>query len=185
MLFLKENWFLISVFLTLVLVLIKGGAWIGSTNTSIDFLKKGLADVKKSLEVVQDDIKKILGRLPEQKTTQSSSPIKLTDLGKDVSKHVDADIWVANNFSEVFDKAKGKEEFEIFEICKEHVNRSFAEREEFARIVKSAAYNFGIEEEQVLAVYQIELRDYVIGRLNNAQQPHHHLQASQEKPEET
>lgn len=60
MLFLKDNWFLISIFLTLVLVLIKGRAWIGSTNISIDFLKKGLAEVQKSLEVVQDDIKKYL-----------------------------------------------------------------------------------------------------------------------------
>ncbi len=184
MLFLKDNWFLISIFLTLVLVLIKGRAWIGSTNISIDFLKKGLAEVQKSLEVMQDDIKKILGRLPEQKTTQSSNPIKLTYFGRDVSEHVHADVWVTENYAQVFDRAKGKEEFEIFEICKEHVNLCFTEIAEFARTVKSTSYNYGIEDDQVLIVYQIELRDYVIGKLNN-EYTHDHLQTSPESSEAT
>jgi len=63
-----------------------------------------------------------------------------------------------------------QEEFEIFNLCSDHVKRCFDDNGEFNRKIQSIAYNYGIEIEQVPMVYRIELRDYILLSLEHSWQ---------------
>ena len=179
--FLQENWFYISVsiaVISLIIVimvrLIGIGVWVGTTNTQIESLQnglktvqEGLKTVQEGLKTVQEDIKKLFERLPPPKTADSSSPLNLTDFGQKISDHVDAKEWASNNVRNLMNQARDKEEFEIFAICSEYVEKTFNEDTEFNRKVQSVAYNYGTDIEQVLMVYRIELRDQVLANLDN------------------
>ena len=165
--FLQENWLYISSAIAVVGLLIgimvkiyKIDTWVGAINTEINTLKKGL-------KTVQEDIKKLFERLPPQKTADASSPLNLTDFGRKISDHVDAKEWANNNAEKLMEQARGKEEFEIFSICSEHVEKTFDEENEFNRTVQSTAYNYGTDTEQVLMVYRIELRDRILANIDN------------------
>ncbi|MCY4148190.1 MAG: hypothetical protein OXF73_02335 [Gammaproteobacteria bacterium] len=59
------------------------GIWVGTANTKIEALQN-------RLKTVQEDIKKLLERLPLPKTADSSSPLNLKDFGQKNPDHVDA-----------------------------------------------------------------------------------------------
>ncbi len=165
MIFVKENWFYIVALVSFAIILIKGGIWIGSTNQRIGSLQNGVEDLKKGLAEVRNDIKKILFNISGKNTTESSSPLHLNDLGKEISDHVDAVGWAMENSGGLLNQARGKEEFEVFDICTHYVDSCFKENKEFIRIVKSVAYEHGIIDEQVLMVYRIQLRDQILALL--------------------
>lgn len=64
--------------------------------------------------------------------------------------------------SSLIDEAVGKEEFEVFDLCRKLVEKCAAEDSGFGRNVQATAYQHGTDEEQVLKVYQVELRDRVL-----------------------
>ena len=158
--------------------------WVGKTNTNIKHLQDGLKEVKDDLKsglasvqedirtvqedirTVQEDIKKLFERLPLQKTADASSPLKLTDFGQKISDHVNAKKWAVENVENLINEAKDKEEFEIFNMCFDHVKHCFDENEEFNRKIQSIAYEYGTEIEEILKVYQVELRDQILVILN-------------------
>ncbi len=174
--FFQENWFFISVsaaiiglLVGIVVRLVKVGIWIGSANTNIEALREGLESVQKELESVPEDIKQVFVRLPPPKTADASSPLQLTDYGKEISAHVGAKGWAESNVENLIGQTRDKQEFEIFDICSKHVAMLFSEDQEFNRKVKAAAYEYGYgsDTEQVLMAYRVELRDHILANPDN------------------
>ena len=124
-------------------------------DTRLDALSKGLDDVRA-------DVKNVLGRLLNRSTVEAHSPIRLTDLGREISTTGSVEEWARTNAQDLATAADGKEEFEVFELCVSCVERLFAEDAGFQRTIKATAYQHGIEPEQVLKVYQVELRDRLL-----------------------
>ena len=130
------------------------GKWYGAVNNDRDSFKEFMTEVR-------DDIKEILSRLSPPPVA-GQSPVQLTDFGKEISEAVSAAEWARNEAAKLVDSAKGKEEFEIFEACMDHVSEAFAEDSEFEKSVKSGAYEIGTDSDSVLKVYQVELRDQIL-----------------------
>ncbi|MCY4260091.1 MAG: hypothetical protein OXC91_07490 [Rhodobacteraceae bacterium] len=57
-------------------------------------------------------------------------------------------------------------EFEIFGHCGDYVNSLAESDEDFNRMTIAGAYNNGTSQAEVLKVYQIELRDWILNQLN-------------------
>ena len=93
---------------------------------------------------------------------KASSPITLTEFGEEISSAVSANEWAYVQAPELAIFAAGKEEFEVFELCVEHIQSLFSSDSDFQRTVRAAAYQHGTEAEQVLKVYQVVLRDRVL-----------------------
>ncbi len=179
--FLQGNWLYISVsiaiiglLIAIIASLVKIGIWVGSTDAKIESLQEGLRTVQEGLRTVQEglrtvqeDVKKLFERLPPPKAADALSPLHLTEFGLSISESVDAKNWAKSNAHNLMDRAKDKEEFEIFNACSDYVNEKFEHDERFSRTVQSAAYDYGTESEQVLVVYRIELRDSVLAKLYN------------------
>jgi len=171
--FIQENWHYIiagvAAFIALIVWIAKIGIWVGSTNKSIKFLEKGLNEVREDVHKVQEDIRKIFSRLPQPKTSEPTSPLHLTDVGQEISKHVNAKKWAKENAGKLLDQAKDKEEFEVFAICSKYVEKVLHSDEEFKRNIQAVAYDYGYvsDWEQILMVYRIELRDQILTAFDN------------------
>ena len=107
-------------------------------------------------------IKEILKRLPAPSPVQSRSPIQLTEFGEGISESISAVDQAKNEASYLIDNARGKEEFEIFELCVSFISEKFEKDPEFEKSVKANAYQIGTSEENVLKVYQVVLRDQLL-----------------------
>ena len=105
------------------------GRWVGAVNhdrKSFDaFMKE-----------VRDDIKEILTRLSPPPPVASLSPVQLTDFGKKISATVNASKWAEEQAPDLVEAASGKEEFEVFDICVDHVSKAFEDDPDFQKVVQ-------------------------------------------------
>lgn len=148
-------WVVVGIIVSAGYAVVKFVRWTGRVDTRLDDLTTGLADARA-------DIKKILERLFSRSTVEAHSPIQLTDFGREISAATSANEWARTNAPNLENEAAGKEEFEVFELCVSYVERLYQEDSEFERTVRSTAYERGIEPEQILKVYQVELRDRLL-----------------------
>ena len=140
------------------------GKWEGSVTAKIESFEKFAKDVREELREIRDDVKKIFERLPAQ-ATASESPVPLTDLGKKISKEIEAPKWVEQVISSLVPQVNGKGHYDIQEFCFEYVKGESVLTEKMDKRVKSSAYDNGIEKWQVLRVLAIELRDALFEQL--------------------
>jgi len=96
------------------------------------------------------------------KTTPSSSTLSLTGFGHRISDFAKVKAWSRQNAANMTDKAKGREEPEISNMCLNYVKHCYDKDEEFNRKIRSLACHYGTEIKQVLAVYQIELKNRLV-----------------------
>lgn len=61
---------------------------------------------------------------------------------------------------------KHKQEFEIFDACKQHVEKHFKGDQDFNAFVRVGAYDIGREKDVVFEVCTVELRDAVLARMH-------------------
>ncbi len=149
---------IITLFLRSRETTFKTGEWKGQVDTDRDNFKEFMAEVRKKLD-------EIFERLPP-KTATSESPIKLTSLGKKVSQEIQASGWAKQAASSLISQVENKSHYDIQEFCLEHVKGESVLTEEMDKMVKSSAYNNGIEKGQVLRVLAVELRDAIFEQLN-------------------
>ena len=148
-------WVVLGIVVTLGAAVIKFVRWTGRVDTRLDALTKGLDDARA-------DIKKILERLFSRSTVEAHSPIQLTDFGREISTAASANEWARTNAPNLEEEAAGKEEFEVFDLCVLYVERLYEGDQDFQRTVRATAYQHGTEPEQVLKVYEVELRDRLL-----------------------
>lgn len=147
------EWLPVATAITLVVMILGIGIWIGAVNTDRTNFKEFMAEVR-------DDIKTILGRLPPTEIT-SSSPLRLTELGKTISKGIDAPTW-ADRIVLSLQHVQDMEAYEIQDFCFEYVKDELALSKEEIRLIRSVAYENGVKEEQVRRVLAIEIRDKLL-----------------------
>ena len=152
-------WVVVGLTVTFGYAIIKFTRWTGRVDTRLDTLSEML---QKGLDEVRADIKRILDGPTLRNTVAADSPIQLTDFGREISAATSANEWARINVPSLKADAAGKEEFDVFELCVSYVDNLFAHDADFQRIVRATAYQHGIEPEQVLRVYQVELRDRLL-----------------------
>ena len=153
------NW--ISVIAAFLLVLIfavfRIGKWCGEVNSDRKIFKEFMEEIRR-------DIKDILNRLSPPPTT-TESPIRLSELGEQISKNVGAKAWAAEVAQELVDQTKGMNPFEVQTLSFEHA-KSFEPGDELLAKMQQSAYESGLDLEGVERVLGVELRDHLL-QLNN------------------
>ena len=130
------------------------GKWVGAVNSD-------RASFSAFTKEIRDDIKKILDRLPSQ-TVSSSSPLQLTELGRTISVRISA-LSIAEELAAVVrEQVRGRQAYEIQEICFDYVLKQYEPREDQEAVIKECAYENGIDLEQVMKVIAVELRDFLL-----------------------
>ena len=121
-----------------------------------------MKDVRKDIKKIRSDIEKLFFHLPDKSTVFSKSPVHLTDFGKEISATVNATEWAEEHAPGLVNEARGKPEFEVFDICVRHVTSKFENDMEFNAVVRRGAYEHGTSPQAVMKVYHVELRDAVL-----------------------
>ena len=148
-----------GISVTLVLAAIgfayKYGKWQGEVNTDRTNFKDFILEVR-------TDIKKILQRLPPP-TTASSSPIRLTELGAQISEKLDAKAWAKAEAEKLFEQTEGADALGVQETAFGHA-QNFTPPEGLLGKMRDSAFERGVDLDGVRDVLGVELRDVLLER---------------------
>ena len=125
--------------------------WKGSVDTNLETLKELAKEIR-------NDIKRICERLPDPPISGSSPP-RLTELGKKISAEIKGREWARKQADGLVSLVRGKEPYEVYEICDNFVRNEYRFTAEEERLLKSSGYEHTTEHEKVLGVLVVELRD--------------------------
>ena len=120
-----------------------------------------LISLKEVTKQIQEDIKKILLRLPEM-PVKSGSPVQLTDFGEKIAESLEAEKWASELAEPLLGEISEKQPFQVDEFCIEYVKTKLTE--DLEKRVAACAYEFGIDKEGVRSVLRVVLRDELLGR---------------------
>ena len=144
---------LLTAILALIAAAFKFGSWYGEVNSDRILFKEFMAEVRK-------DINNILIRLPPLPTT-GESPIRLTELGEQISKDIDAKDWAAEMARELIGQTEGMNPFEIQTISFDHAKK-FEPDDALLTKMQLSAFESGIDLDGVRSVLGVELRDCLL-----------------------
>ena len=122
------------------------------------------ASFKEFMKEVRNDIKEILRRLPSH-TLAGSSPLRLTDLGKSISERLDAPALAQDLAPHLQERIKGKAPYEIQEMCFDYIRHEYMPPDAVETLIKTCAYDNGIDRGQVVDVLAVELRDKLLAMM--------------------
>lgn len=120
----------------------KLGEWKGRTDDSVSAIKDTIREIR-------EDIKKILG-----------SPLRLTELGEEISRRLDARSWATETASVLLPEVRGKQAFQVDEFCETYVQTRLSE--EWKTEVARCAYELGRDRESILSVLRVVLREELL-----------------------
>ena len=136
---------------------------------SVKEVKADQKSLWESMKRVEANISHIPEHLPPPAVVETNSPIRLSNFGTKISANLSADKWAAEHAACLADKASGKQEFEIFEMCVEYVAGQFDNDPDLNRYFRKGAYEIGTGVEQVKKVHEVELRDALLALLDTRQ----------------
>ena len=105
----------IVVSLMMVGLVLKMGRWMGRVDDHV-------GTVKDFMQEIRNDIKQIFVRLPPVPVA-SGSPVVLTDFGRKISNHINAETWASYTAPGLLGDVKGKEDYEIDAYCESYVTK--------------------------------------------------------------
>ncbi len=143
---------------------------VESTNAAVSGLGERVGTLERVIGKMQKDLKRaLLVVFPGYPTFESDSPLRLTDLGRDVAAELDADAWVQGVITDFRERTRGEAPYAIEEVCFEFLvyGDEFQPSPDFEAKIRASAYEHGLTKEQVRGVLALVLRDELI-RLESA-----------------
>ncbi len=145
----------LSISIAIGIRIFRLGRWVGEVDKDRD-------SCNSFIDEIRSDIKRIFERLPST-AVASDSPIRLTDLGKKISKHLNANDWAKSEADKCFDKSKGMDSFEIQKFPFDYA-QEYKPNDELLRKMRAAAFETGIDLDGVQKVLGVELRDCLLAK---------------------
>ena len=150
-------WMLVGAFVALATVIFYVGKWVGGINA----FKSGAIGL---LNDIRNDVRTLLDRVPAVHIARGS-PLRLTELGKSVSRALDAPAWMASLATELADRVgESSSPYDIQEFCLAYMRDEFDTTAEQMERIKQCAYDSGLETQHVLEILAIELRDKLLAQ---------------------
>ena len=114
------------------------------------------------IDEIRTDIKGIFERIGPA-TAVSESPIKLTELGQEISARLDAGEIAESLVPQFRARVSGMLPYEVQELCFKYMNGDeFVPHDDVRTLILQCAFDKGLKREQVLDVIAIELRDRLL-----------------------
>lgn len=159
-----DDWIRLGIFtLSILGAVVWISRWFGKHEEWMKGVNEFKSETKSSLAGIRDDIKKILVALPRN-VLAGTSPVQLTELGKEVSKSVRASAWAERKAPQLVDHMKDKTAYDVQKYCFEYLKKESVLEPDDDKAAKECAFQHGIKLEQVLDVFAVELRDRLLHR---------------------
>ena len=150
----------ITVLLVAFAAIFKLGNWYGEVNSDRKRYDQVIEDIRRELGEIRKDIKDIFRRLPPEPTT-STSPIRLSDIGEQISNDIDAKAWAEEMAQNLIGEAKGMTPYRVQELSFDHAS-SFEPDNALLDRMQQSSFETGIDLEGVRRVLGVELRDRLL-----------------------
>lgn len=136
--------------------------WKGKINAKSESFDTVIRNIESKFSAINTRLDNIWSHISgSPATTRAESPIRLTEFGHRISSEWRARDWVRPHAEHLKSQAFGKEEFEVYELCKDYIeNYRFTTEER--RSLHSVAYENGTTVDRVYEVLIIELRDRIL-----------------------
>lgn len=161
---------LIVILILFIFLTYKLGRWTEKFNNQDNKLSK-IDDISDRLIKVETKIELIYQHTNKNSPIMSNSPISLTKVGKEISKNIDAD----EILKKYLDKLENDDELlkcnSAYDIQNISMNIAkyklikYLNEEELLKI-KNQAYAYGILDEDVMSIFGILLRNYILKKKN-------------------
>ena len=142
------------------------GEWKGKVDSDRSIFRKFMQTIRKE---IRKDIKNLTKRIDDvllqlpKLVTVGQSPLRLTDLGKDISGELNAKELAKQLAPKIIEKlGTGSQAFTIQDMCFEYINEEFEPSDDVATQISKSAYEHGLKRKQVREVLAVELRDRVL-----------------------
>ncbi len=144
---------------------------IEKTETRLSGLETLTTGLSNKLDRIGEDIKEIFKRLPGEPLERVTSPISLTDHGKNLSQKINAPKIAEMQIDKAVHAVKGFNAYQIQEYCfslsREELLQELKENHiDLYNKIHEVAYDEGIDVEKLTRVIALELRDKVLSSLN-------------------
>ena len=143
------------------------GQWKGRLDSDRAQFKTFMEKVEITLRVIHDKLESIrldVARIEAvRNTTSRSSPLQLTELGRKVSARLEATQWAKETAEALRENIKGMESYGIHAYCRDYVENTKLS-DEMDVLIAACMSEFSIDEQQVLDVLAVELRDMLLDR---------------------
>ena len=185
---LQSNWHLILFLLIICGIVYRFSKWQGKVIAELNSLGNSMKEVTtdqkslgnsmkevtteqksmwNSINTIEATIVRILERLPVQKLVEKCSPVHLTRRGKKFSADLSIRNWAEDHAKNLVQDASGKQEYKIFEMCEKYISSLVDEDPDFDEAIRKGAYDGGADVEQLIKVYEVELRDAILNLLDS------------------
>ena len=145
---------IIILLVTVIGAVIKFSRWTAAVDADRTAFKKFMEEIREKIDTILD-------RLPPRATT-AMSPLRLTSLGQEISKYLDAGTVADALAPGLQERTKGMDAYQIQELCLEFVRREFKPQEELDILIRTSAFEHGLKRDQILDVIAIELRERLL-----------------------
>lgn len=141
------------------------GYWVGQVNSDRKNFKEFMNEVRGDIKEIRNKFDKIFSRISV--FSESSSPVRLNERGRDAAKFLKAYEWASKRAKELTPRAEGLKPYEIEMLSEEYV----LERQDmWPENADECAYEFGAPRESLSAVLRIVLRDELLKLMGLADQ---------------
>lgn len=151
-------WAIVGI--AILAAVIRVSMWIGAVNADrISF--------KEFMKEIRNKVDKILERLPPPGVTTAASPLRLNELGMNVSTEVGAKELARELVDVLRERVIGMDEYDLQETCLSYLQNDYEPALEVDARIKKVAFDNGLPKEQVLRVIGFELRDMLATELSD------------------
>lgn len=162
-----DEWARTPLIIIAILAVLGAVAGIGSAvwriarwTQKVDGAVENWEEIKKQITKIEENITKIFQQLPAAAVT-GSSPLRLTELGEKIADSLGAQEWASLLVPSLLAEVGDKEPFEIDSFCHNYTRTKLTD--EWQRKIAQAAYEFGLEREEVQKVLAVVLRERLLG----------------------
>ena len=136
--------------------------WASSVHTKTGILGKSIGSIEEKLSLIEAAVNRILGKLNMPSVSESKSPSRLNDYGKDLSAKIDGSEMV-KQFVGLIDVSENTREYAIQQKCFDFAAIEMKDRfsDEECEKLEKEAFSSGVAVDLLHTVLGYELRDAV------------------------
>lgn len=142
------------------------GQWKGRLDADRSALRKDIdsdrVTIRDFMAEIRADIKRIFERLPPASTVAGASPLRLTELGREISARLDAGAIADGLAPRLRERVADLAPYDVQEACFAYIRGEYEAPDDVKALILQCAFDNGIGREQVLDVIAIELRDRLL-----------------------
>ena len=137
------------------------GTWKGKVNTKVEEFEKLIEKIQRDIADIRDRIMDFF-QSAANRTIETKSLSKLTELGEKVAKEIDSEKWAAQIYINLLDKITNKSSLEIEFICIQYVVTEYDFPKDLKDTIDFSAYANKISKYEVEQVLALAIRNKLI-----------------------